>query len=267
MLAVVVAMLTLSASAQARRGGIAVPPPVVGASAATQASTAPVIRESADWWSVQPDAGTWNWSQTDATYRRVGRRWQPILADAPPWAGGGWAVVRQDGEVQQFRRGPTDLGAFARYAARFVSRYRPRTVEIWNEPDLVFFWYRPNAAAYRRLYLLAYRAIKHVSPGTKVLLAIGVNDDAKGWFVNALRGLPSDGVAVHIYRGTAWLDKQQLSDAEHAVRRNHLNPNVYVTEIGYWPNPGVCIRPDQVPGLLRALEPDPMLRQIDPYYC
>ena len=82
-------------------------------------------------------------------------------------------------------RSPSEMAPFARAAAR---RYGPggsfwksnpsvpqlpiRSWQIWNEPNLVFYWRpTPNARGYVRLLAAASRAIKRVDKGAEIVSA------------------------------------------------------------------------------------------------
>ncbi len=66
--------------------------------------------------------------------------------------------------------------AFAAFAAAAAQRYRGRRVswEVWNEPNLGFFWYgsgaRPNAELYAELVKATAPAIRAVDPGATVVV-------------------------------------------------------------------------------------------------
>ncbi|HYL38592.1 MAG TPA: glycosyl hydrolase [Bryobacteraceae bacterium] len=67
---------------------------------------------------------------------------------------------------------PQDFGAFAAYAGNLARRYpQIREWEVWNEPNLAFFW-RPsvNAAAYCDLLGKVYQAVKAANPDALVVL-------------------------------------------------------------------------------------------------
>ena len=50
-----------------------------------------------------------------------------------------------------------------------------RTWQIWNEPNLAFYWPQPFARSYVALLRQAHAAIKHADPGAKVMLGALTN--------------------------------------------------------------------------------------------
>lgn len=108
------------------------------------------------------------------------------------------------------------IAAQVRRHRRLVSTYA-----IWNEPDLAIWrccsapftrprgpWYVPgDPAVYRSAYLRAYRLVKRLDPGSRVLfgelspLGMGRRSEAR-WFARVLRPrrpLRADGIAIHPY--------------------------------------------------------------------
>jgi hypothetical protein len=120
------------------------------------------------WVAPSADPATWDWSYYDAAVdAALAHGVQPQLTltgPAPAWATGD----RQPGVV---RPDPKAFGSFVsaaatRYAGR-VQRY-----SIWNEPNWPS-WLQPHkhaASLYRRLYQVAYRALRAADPAAKVLI-------------------------------------------------------------------------------------------------
>jgi len=102
----------------------------------------------------------------------------PTILYAPPWD----AKNNPNGIDTPARAAP-----YAQYAAALVARYGPRgsfwrqnpTIpklpirmwQIWNEPDLSYYWQQPFAKSYVSLLRRAHSAIKHADPGAQVVLA------------------------------------------------------------------------------------------------
>ncbi len=86
---------------------------------------------------------------------------------------------------------PTQAGPFAAFAAALVGRYGPngsfwssnpgiprlpiRMWQIWNEPNIAYYWPQPFAQGYAALLRAAHGAIKSADPGAKVVLAALTN--------------------------------------------------------------------------------------------
>jgi polysaccharide biosynthesis protein PslG len=132
------------------------------------ATGARYVRVPIDWWVVQPYRNTdWQWGEIDRIVDAAHSRGLTVLgliAYTPPWA-------RPAGSPAQTP--PTNPADYARFARAAAQRYAPRGLhdwEIWNEPNLAFFWQpRPDPAAYTRLLIAAYDAIKSVDPGATVM--------------------------------------------------------------------------------------------------
>jgi Cellulase (glycosyl hydrolase family 5) len=116
----------------------------------------------------RPGTPRYNWIPWDSLIDHAaayGIRVQLTLTgSAPAWAAG-------NGRVGNYKPNPRLFGQFARDAAR---HFRGRVVRygIWNEPNYIG-WLSPLRTApqrYRSLYLSAYRGIKGVSRGNKVLI-------------------------------------------------------------------------------------------------
>ena len=121
-----------------------------------------------------------DFSQTDAIVADAASRHLTVLPTilyAPPWDG-----VSNPGGVE-FPRTP---GPYAAYAAALVHRYGPHGSfwsshpliprvpidewQIWNEPDLDYYWHQPFEAAYTALLRAAHASIKRADPTAKVVL-------------------------------------------------------------------------------------------------
>lgn len=126
------------------------------------------VRMDLSWSGLQP-AGPdgWSWAPYDAAVaaaRARGLEVQLILDYTPRWAQEPSCTA---GEFCP----PADPAAYARYAAAVAERYAPWGVtsfEVWNEPNLPFFWTDPDPLAYRAVLLAATRAILEVSPQAQV---------------------------------------------------------------------------------------------------
>jgi arabinogalactan endo-1,4-beta-galactosidase len=85
---------------------------------------------------------------------------------------------------------PAKAAPYASYLTALVDRYGPhgtfwnshstprlpvRMWQIWNEPNLSFYWTQPFAGGYVALLRAAHTAIKRADPGAKVVLAALTN--------------------------------------------------------------------------------------------
>jgi hypothetical protein len=119
-------------------------------------------------WSVVQHRGprSYNWAPFDRVIRGARARGIAVLgmiAYTPRWARSGSHDLNP----------PRNAAAYAKFAAAVARRYAPLGVhhwEIWNEPNMAFFWRpRPRPAAYTRLLQAAYVAIKGADPGAFVV--------------------------------------------------------------------------------------------------
>ncbi len=106
----------------------------------------------------------------------------PTVLYAPPWDAlpnrNGVATPRQDAPYAAFlttligRYGPS--GSFWREHPALPKR-PIRMWQIWNEPDISFYWRQPFAAGYVGLLRAAHTAVKRADPGAKVVLGALTN--------------------------------------------------------------------------------------------
>ncbi|MBN2456254.1 MAG: cellulase family glycosylhydrolase [Sedimentisphaerales bacterium] len=95
--------------------------------------------------------------------------------------------------------------AYAAFAKAAVSRYKGKPIlwEIWNEPNVDFFWKpQPNAAEYCRLVEIAAASIKQVDPSA-IVVAPAVSGIKLQWLEECFKkGLLKwiDALTVHPYR-------------------------------------------------------------------
>ncbi len=240
---------------------------------------ASVVRADVCWECVQPTPGAWNWSYDNGLAHKLGSRWQPILDYAPVWATtppGTYVPPppkppkpKTPSPPNYFvlHKPPLRIQAFASFAAAFVRRYHPHTIEVWNEPDIYVFWNAHNAgAAYAKLFVATYRAIKRASPKTLVLAA-GLDEGNAGWFIPQMaprmHGITPDGWSVHPYAATVATMQQLLISDARILRRYHIMAPFYVTEFGCWSLrpclPASVFERDALPVLAR----DPDVVQAD----
>lgn len=213
------------------------------------------IRVDLAWSTVQQyDRDTYTWVAFDRVVteaRRRGMEVLPILTYTPHWARSDACPETNKCEPV----GPDDFVAFAREAVR---RYRDKgihTWEVWNEPNLAYFW-RPAASPERYTTLLkkTYRAIHEedaratvVTGGLAAVATVNGNvaprefleriytADGKGYF---------DAVGFHPYsfplapgqykKSNAW---SQITDTEWSMRsvmvdRGDGDKKLWLTEYG-----------------------------------
>jgi hypothetical protein len=126
-----------------------------------------------------------DFTATDAIVGQAARRGMsvlPTIVYAPLWD----ATPNPNGVET-----PTSPGPYAAYCAALVHRYGPngsfwsqnpgipkvpvRMWQIWNEPNLAYYWSQPFAKSFVGLLRPAHNAIKQADPGAKVVLGALTN--------------------------------------------------------------------------------------------
>lgn len=129
------------------------------------------IRFDVDWSLVQPQSKSeYSWAGYDRLYASAkahGLSVLGILDYTPSWA--------RSGNCGSAQCAPSDLGAFAQFAAAAATRYKDQGAhswEIWNEPNNPQFW-QPSAdvGQYTALLKQAYGAIHAADPNAVVITA------------------------------------------------------------------------------------------------
>jgi hypothetical protein len=127
------------------------------------------VRLDADWKSIEPNAGRWNWSYTDRVVAAARNRGLNVLlvpTYTPPWARRGVCAT-------SMYCPPANTAWYANFVFQAVSRYAPFGVhhyEIWNEPNLDAWWASgPNAADYVNLLRPAYLKAHQADPFVTVI--------------------------------------------------------------------------------------------------
>ncbi|HEX9969138.1 MAG TPA: cellulase family glycosylhydrolase, partial [Acidimicrobiales bacterium] len=156
----------------------------------------------------------------------------------PSWANGGasWNVP------------PTDPAEFGRFMGWAASYYKGRmgAWEIWNEPDLDYFFKNGDIVKYAALARAAYPAIKAADPAVPV--AVGAFNSPHPRLVSTLydNGIKGnfDVIALHAYPHPAdTAPENMLADGaaldlvsdvhDLMVAKGDGNKNIWLTEIGW----------------------------------
>jgi hypothetical protein len=205
------------------------------------------------WAAAQPTRGPIQFARTDRVVARAawhGIQLLPVVFEAP-----GWAML------DETRRNspPRHARHYASYLKALVSRYGPRGSfwaahpeipkrpirewQIWNEPDLRFYWNVPRdwtaawPKGYVKLLRAARKAIKSRDRRAKIVLA-GLSNSPWTQLRRLYRAKARrlfDVVAIHPYnaRIKTALEVVRLSRGVMARRRDARKP-IWVTELG-WP--------------------------------
>src|SRR6185369_1286139 len=134
------------------------------------------------WKDMQPEPGAFNFSQFDLVAEQAAKydiNLLAILIAVPAWASTAPAdLIAERGSlspVDKYR--PRDINDWLNYVRTVVERYdgdglddapgSPRIAywEVWNEPNLAFFWQpKPDVNEYAELLKVTYAAIKQADP-------------------------------------------------------------------------------------------------------
>jgi hypothetical protein len=240
-----------------------------------------VVRITFNWAAIETSPGVYDFSRYDIWMRSAAShrmRVLPILFGTPAFHG------------RQSPTGsypPSDLDAYARFAAAAVRRYGPngsffkanpgvpkvsiRSWQIWNEPNLRVYWLpRPNAREYVKMLRAAYGAIKAVDRRAEVVTAgipasllsdaIRFNRFIRGMY-KAKGGRYFDTLAPNAYGKTAQDVIRNMGDLRRLMNRSgDRRGKIWITEVGWGTggprhrfNIGERGQAAQIPKLLRGL--------------
>lgn len=214
-----------------------------------------IVRQVFHWEGIEPEPGRYALEPydelvADAAAQRI--EIMPMLFGAPPFRssrppGGG------DDGVYPPRR-PSDMGAFA---ALLVRRYGPRGTlwaerpevprlpirswQIWNEPNLPYYWPpRTDPAAYVELLRAAGRGILSVDPGAEVVTAGLPNSNLGTPYLEYLDGMyragaagTFDALAIHPYARDVDSLVSVLTRARELMSRHGDPAPIWATEFGW----------------------------------
>ncbi|WP_076477397.1 cellulase family glycosylhydrolase [Williamsia sterculiae] len=212
---------------------------------AVSRTTATRLRVLVDWSQVEPTRGTFNWSAPDRVINAARAHGLTVLADiafTPTWAGGGIGPGKT--------APPTRAGDFGAFAATVAQRYQSRVneYEIWNEPNLAFFFggVANKPQRFAALLRAAYPAIKRVQPNSTIVsggLSRSVGVDSPPSFLAAVYaaggGGSFDAVGMHPYvfpgglrsnPENAWSDVRRVHDLMAA--HGDGGKKIWLTEFG-----------------------------------
>ena len=206
------------------------------------------------WSDIEPIEGKWQFGVYDDLVKRATDANIPllgILAYAMKRVSVAAVDMQGDPWALSFCP-PDDIEKFATFAGTVAARYpQVRYWEIWNEPNLAYFWRpSPDPARYVELLKRSYAAVKAANPNAVVVLG-GLSTGVENGPMNAVSFLDSvyrdggknyfDAVGFHPYNGTS--PDSYLADYVnrlHDVMTPYEDGNkpVWVTEISWPVGPG-----------------------------
>jgi|SRR5688572_22658346 len=213
------------------------------------------VREDFAWGQIEPRPGQFAWEGPDrvvGTLRERGLNILGIISYSANWA---TPAKEDDASPSAISFYPPDNSKYYWFVRTLVARYKDhiRHWEIWNEPDNSLFWKpKPDGRLYAELLKTAYKAIKDVDPGIKVVTG-GVSGNAVPFLEEMIaQGAACcfDILALHPYavpldpkqgRVEARPEVHKLAEVElpkykaFLARHGVGNRPIWVTEIG-WPS-------------------------------
>lgn len=135
------------------------------------------IKQTFAWRNMEPEAGQWDFSQSDRIVDEVESRDFNLVArlgQVPAWA---ISSMDDTDDSELTDAPPDDLALWGNYCRTVAERYRGRIMayQIWNEPNLRREWGEqpPDAAAYVELLRICSEAIRAVDPNA-ILISAGL---------------------------------------------------------------------------------------------
>ena len=242
-----------------------------------------IVRQPLRWAEVERKRGAYDFSWWDRYVAALAEhrlRVLPILFEPP-------AFRSARGETRGIYP-PRRFPEMAAFAARVARRYGPggsfwrshprlpaipiRSWQVWNEPNLVFYWPpKPDARAYTRLLATVGRAIKRVDPRAEIVTAGLPQSDIRGAvpqrrYLRAMYAAGAaphfDTLAIHPYTERHADLVDQVTAVRGEMRRQRDRAGIWITEIGWASGgpdkkltpgrAGQARRVDQVLDLVRA---------------
>ena len=129
------------------------------------------IRVRFPWFEIERTRGKYTWAEWDRLVQRAQAHHLRVIAlidGTPPW-------YRPPGEEDNPVVPPTDLDAFARFAARVAARYAHAIdyYQVWDQPNVTPFWgnERVDPAGYVTMLRTVGQAIRDADPTAFILSA------------------------------------------------------------------------------------------------
>ncbi|MFJ8043015.1 cellulase family glycosylhydrolase [Kitasatospora sp. NPDC096147] len=139
------------------------------------------VRVDLSWANIQPEnSKRYEWQRFDRVFKAARDRKLEVIATigyTPPWA-------RKPGCTNDVSCVPANPETFAAFARKAVERYAPQglhTWEIWNEPNIPFWYPKPDPAAYTDLLRATTKAMRAADSQAFLVMgglaAVGTNPD------------------------------------------------------------------------------------------
>ena len=192
------------------------------------------VKEEFRWDWVEPSRDTWTWTCMDRVIDAERAGGLEILGLLDYSAG--WAV----GEDRAVSPTPPPLDRWANYVRHTAEHYRGKVSawEVWNEPNLPYFW-AGSKAQYADLLRVTYDTIKAVDPSALVLAPATSGVDESDEWLSAIPADKYDAISLHLYTEPDFLNDRRYSYFGQglpnlaAMVAQHGNKPVWITEFGF----------------------------------
>lgn len=189
------------------------------------------VREEVRWDWIEHPLGTNDWGFTDEMVTKSRGRGLEILGVL------GYNNAAQKAGVVDYNM--PDIATWKRYVATAVGHYKGQihTWEVWNEPDVPYFW-KGSVADYINLLRETYATIKAVDP-TAIVMNGACSDLSMNWFndfVNQGGTQYTDVLAFHPYPKISSIDNGAYENTDLAHLRDigiKVGKPWWFTEIGW----------------------------------
>lgn len=193
------------------------------------------------WDYIHPTPTTWNWSLYDDLvngYTAQGIKPLGLLAYSVGWASG-------QGGSQPVFGPPTDMDAWEDYVHATALHFKGRITawEVWNEPDVAFFWNGKDGGdpvVYFEMLKRAHRAIKAADPDAIVMNGGLTGTERGATYMQRLLDLGAadylDAVAFHGYVSVDGLDTHVYPEIIWPLvskARERAGKPLWITEFGW----------------------------------
>jgi hypothetical protein len=216
------------------------------------AAGANVHRVGIDWRWAEPHDDDFRFEVYDEMYRtRLAHGIRPffMIAFAPKWAlDSGVTCDQWRGQDCTYPPARGKLAEWREFVGKVAARYPlAGGIEIWNEPNLHWFWEpRPEPARYTELLVEAHRAVKAVNRSMPVVSGgigwrdittpdgVSTADFLRAMYAGGARG-HMDAIGIHPYTSTLFPSAlRNAMDVARSVRNAHGDSTPFwATELGY----------------------------------
>ncbi|MBU3114800.1 GH39 family glycosyl hydrolase [Clostridium lacusfryxellense] len=191
------------------------------------------------WRLIEPTKGNFNWTIMDSyvDYAQLhGLEVLYVLGQAPNFATGGVKGTGTPADWSSYNNLNPNNQDWIDYITAVATKYKGRiqAYEIWNEPDVTYFW-TGTIAQMVNLCKVAYNVIKSIDPNAKVLSPSYTHDNISmldSFLSSGSKGYFDIG-AVHLYATSPESMIDIANQFKYAFNKNNIDCPLWNTESGY----------------------------------